>query len=132
MGQIKNIKLHIVTDIKKRKMSRNSMALKLQVLGCYRLLNRTCQKVFAGDPLYITAAQLRIKEGFRANAHVTDPEETADMLQYYVRQVKYCPEKALYELKIPADTRFEDNPPIKSDNVLDLKTYTVPDKYKPS
>ena len=120
----------------------SNACLKPQVLGCYRLLNRTCQKVFAGDFEVIQASRIRIKEAFVANAHLTDPdeikaqikvgEETADYIKKTIVQAELVPETNTYKLRMTDDTHLEDSPKLKPEHTIDLNTYTVPEKYKPN
>merc|ERR1711962_280796 len=145
MGQIKNIKLHIVTDIKIPKTTTTttmsiSPQLKSQVVACYRLLNRTCQKIFAGDVEAIYVSRLKIRAAFMANSQLTDPEEileqirmgeeTAEYMKKTIVQAKYSPEKDAYQVKMTEDTHFDENPKIKPQHAVDLDDYKVPDKYK--
>ncbi|XP_002157966.1 uncharacterized protein LOC100211491 [Hydra vulgaris] len=114
------------------------MSLKSKVFGAYRLLQRTCLQVFAGDTQALHQSRFKIKESFLANKNVephkvedliVNAKETSEFLLENVLQARLTSDN-VYKLKITEKTKLQDNVLLKDSNTIDLMCYKVPEQYK--
>lgn len=100
-------------------------ALRSQVSGSYRNMLRTINEVFAGDAKGLRTGWVTARQGFRANAGVSDPDaiaklvaearDAADFLRHHIVQAK-SNEAGRFEL------RLKDTPDADADGTVTVQT----------
>ena len=101
-------------------MCRCAMALRSEVLRCYKTLLRSSQNVFKDDSKFLERAREEIRNGFVKNRDVTNPaevtklvkfgEEVKTELEQSVFRVEKNEATGRYGLKVE-ERHLRDNPP---------------------
>ena len=95
-----------------------------KILGLYKKLHRTTQKVFRGDPYAMGQAYNRVREEFEKHKRVTNPttieelvklgESADEVLRKKVIQLEEIGENK-YKVNVTEDTEFGENTPYRDD-----------------
>lgn len=106
------------------------MSLRLRVLSAYRELHRARKTVFKNDAVALEAGKYKIREEFRKNAAVADPneiqklakiaEETAVILKKTIVQAALN-EKGNYQLKLTEHSFLQNNVQMVKKNMCEKR-----------